>query len=266
MAGAIDKYNRRAEQVNSLLCVGLDSEFDRIPEKFKAVEFPQFEFNKWIVEQTYEYAAAYKSNLAFYEARGEQGIKELKMTMDLLRLDYPDIFTICDAKKGDIANTNVQYAKAYFNWFGFDAITLHPYMGQESLAPFLEYEEKACIILCHTSNPGAGEFQELEVGFNRLWERVAKGVVYEWNTHENCMLLMGATYPEEMRKVRELAPDMTFLIAGIDTQGGKVKEVISAGLDAQKRGLIVNSSRGIIFSEDPAQAAKFLRAEINRWR
>lgn len=256
MTGAIEKYNKRVEKAHSLLCVGLDSD----------VAESQFDFNKRIVEQTYEYVSAYKLNTAFYEARGEQGIRELKLTMEYLQKLHPDIFTICDAKRGDIANTNAQYAKTYFDCFAFDAITLHPYMGKESIMPFLGYREKACIILCHTSNPGAREFQELEINAKPLWLVVAEKVANEWNTNGNCMLFMGATYPEELKKARELAPDMTFLVAGVGTQSGKAKEVVQAGLDARQGGLIVNSSRGIIFSENPAEAAKSLRDEINAWR
>jgi orotidine-5'-phosphate decarboxylase len=186
--------------------------------------------------------------------------------MDYLQSTHPDIFTICDAKRGDIANTNKQYAKAYFELFGFDAITLHPYMGKESLMPFFEYREKVSIILCHTSNPGAKEFQEKQVEGNPFWQVIVQKVVEEWNDYSNCMLFMGATYPEELKKARELARNITFLVAGVDTQGGKAKEVIEAGLDVNKRGLIVNSSRGIIFSENPGQTARQLRDEINLWR
>ena len=266
MAGAIEKYNVRAEKANSLVCIGLDSDFEKIPERFKAAEFPQFEFNKYIIEATHEYASAYKPNTAFYEAQGDRGMRELRMTMGYVQVMHPDILTVCDAKRADIASASKQYARAIFEWFGFDAVTLNPYLGKDALEPFLDYKDKGCIILCHTSNPGAEEFQEQEIDGKPFWELVTQKVVKEWNTNGNCMLLMGATYPEEMRKARELAPDLTFLVAGIDTQGGKTKEVIEAGLDAQKNGLMINSSRGIIFAENSGKVAKSLRDEINKWR
>ncbi|MEK7190235.1 MAG: orotidine-5'-phosphate decarboxylase, partial [Patescibacteria group bacterium] len=219
----IDKYNQRARKINSLLCVGLDSDITKIPGKFAEMEFPQFEFNKWIIDETHEYAAAYKPNSAFYEARGDKGMKELKMTIEYLQNKYPEIFTICDAKRADIGNTNNGYVSAIFDWLGFDAITLHPYLGEEALLPFLERKDKVSIILCRTSNPGAGEFQNQLVNLAGrqvpLWQVVAEKVYYDWNKNKNCMLVVGATYPEEMKKVREIAGDMTFLVPGIGAQG-----------------------------------------------
>ena len=247
----IDKYNQRAEKIDSLLCVGLDADFAKIPKRFLDMEFPQFEFNKWVIEETHEYTVAYKPNSAFYEARGDKGIRELKMTMDYLREKHPDIFTILDAKRADIGNTNNGYVSAIFNWLGFDAVTLHPYLGKEALQPFLDRTDKVCIILCRTSNPGAGEFQDLKIGGISLWQVVAESVCKDWNKNKNCMLVVGATYPEEMKKIRALAGDMTFLVPGIGAQGGDLKEVLSAGLASDGLGLIINSSRGIIFSKNP---------------
>jgi orotidine-5'-phosphate decarboxylase len=212
---AIDKYNLRAEKVNSLVCVGLDSEFEKLPAQFKDKEFPQFEFNKYIIDQTAEFVAAFKPNSAFYEARGEQGWKELKLTMDYLTSKYPDIFTICDAKRADIGNTNNGYVKAIFDELGFDAITLHPYLGKEALKPFLDRTDKVSIILCRTSNPGAGELQDLSIspppplGEERgegvpFWKFIAQKVSQDWNYNHNCMLVVGATYPEEMKVVRSM--------------------------------------------------------------
>jgi orotidine-5'-phosphate decarboxylase len=259
----LQKYNRRAEAIDSLLCVGLDTEFDKIPAKFLAAEFPQLAFNRWIIDQTAEYTAAYKPNMAFYEARGAQGLAELQMTMEYLQTHYSDIVTICDAKRADIGNTNQGYVASIFDRLGFDAITLHPYLGSEALAPFLERSDKACIVLCRTSNPGAGEFQDLDIGGRPLWQAVAEKVSSDWNTNGNCMLVVGATYPDEMRKIRAIAPDMTFLVPGVGVQGGDVHAVVAAGLDADGKGLIVNSSRGIVFSDNPGLAARALRDEIN---
>ena len=251
----VDKFNNRAEKINSLLCVGLDT-----------VAENQFEFNKKIIEQTHEFAAAYKPNAAFYEARGSKGLDELKKTMDYLHENHPDIFTTYDAKRADIGSTNKGYVAAIFDWLGFDAITLHPYFGKEALEPFLEREDKVSIILCRTSNPGAGEFQDLESGGKSFWQIVAEKVSIDWNASNNCMLVVGATYPNEMKKVREIAGDMTFLVPGIGAQGGDVKAAVESGLNSQKKGMIINSSRGIILAEDPAAEARKLRDEINDYR
>jgi orotidine-5'-phosphate decarboxylase len=262
----IDKYNKRAKEINSLLCVGLDADFDKIPEKFKKLEFPQFEFNKWIIEETHEYAATFKCNVAFYEERGDKGIQELKMTMDYLIKNYPDIFTILDAKRGDIGNTNNGYIASIFDWLGFDAVTLHPYFGSEALKPFLDRKDKISIILCKSSNLGSGEMQDLKSDGKTIWQILAEKVTQEWNKNNNCMLMLGATYPEEMMKAREISGDMTFLVPGIGAQGGDVKAVIEAGLNSEGLGLIINSSRGIIFAENPKIEAKKLCEEIRKYR
>lgn len=262
----IDKYNKRAKEVNSLVCVGLDSDFEKLPAKFKNKKNPQFEFNKWIIGQTHRYAAAYKPNIAFYEARGDQGIRELKMTMDYLRKKYPDIFTICDCKRGDIGNTNHGYVTSLFDWFGFDSVTLYSYLGKEAIQPFLDRKDKGCIILCRTSNPGAGEYQDLKIGSKPLWSVVAEKTKKEWDKNNNCLLVVGATYPAEMKRIRSIVGDMTFLVPGIGAQGGSIKDTVKSGLNSKTMGLIINSSRGIIFSENPADEAKKLRDEINLYR
>jgi|ERR1051326_1799992 orotidine 5'-phosphate decarboxylase subfamily 2 len=262
----IDKYNKRADKVNSLLCVGLDSDFAKIPERFKQTENPQFEFNKWIIDETAEFAAAFKPNAAFYEARGAQGMKELKLTMEYIAQNCSDVFTIYDAKRGDIGNTNNGYIASIFDWLGFDSITLHPYFGSESLKPFFERTDKASIILCRSSNPGAGELQDLKVDGRPLWQMVAEKTAKDWNKNNNCMLMIGATYTEEMRIARSIINDMTLLVPGIGAQGGDVEATVKAGLNLEKKGIIVNSSRGIIFAENPGEEAKKLRDEINKYR
>jgi len=262
----INKYNQRAKQINSLLCVGLDADFTKIPKKFLKMEFPQFEFNKWIIEETNEYATAFKMNSAFYEARGGKGILELKKTMEYLQKNYPDIFLICDCKRADIGNTNQGYVDSFFDWYSFDAITLHPYLGEEALEPFLARKDKGSIILCRTSNLGASELQDLVVEGKPIWQIVAERVSEIWNKNNNCMLVVGATYPEEMKKIRSLVGDMTFLVPGVGTQGGDLKSVIEAGLNSEGLGLIINSSRGIIFSENPREEARKLCEEIRRYR
>jgi orotidine-5'-phosphate decarboxylase len=245
-----------------LVCVGLDPEIAKLPERFLGLEYPLFAFNRWIIEETVECAAAYKPNSAFYEARGVTGQRELEMTVAYLRAQHPEVVTICDAKRGDIGNTNRGYVEAVFDAMGFDAITLHPYLGREALTPFLLRAEKASIVLCRTSNPGAGELQDLVVEGKPLWEHVATQVAGVWNERGNVMLVVGATYPEEMARVRAVAPGMTFLVPGIGAQGGDVAAVVEAGLDAHGLGLMISSSRGILYSDDPAAAASALRDEI----
>jgi len=266
VSSVIAKYNRRADQVQSLLCVGLDSDFERLPGRFRQAELPQFAFNRWIIEETHPYASAYKANIAFYEAQGEEGIRALERTAAYLREHHPDILTICDAKRADIGSTNRGYVTAIFDRMGFDAVTLNPYLGREALMPFLERQDKGCIILCRTSNPGAGEFQDLRIGDKPLWQIVAEHVSREWDTYGNCMLVAGATYPDELRRIRSLVGEMTLLVPGIGAQGGDVEQTVRAGLNAQGKGLIINSSRGIIFADDPAEAARTLRDAINACR
>lgn len=268
----VDKYNRRAKKIDSLLCVGLDADFTKIPKRFLKKKFPQFEFNKWIIKETHEYAAAYKPNSAFYEARGDKGMKELKMTMDYLVKNHPDIFTILDAKRADIGNTNNGYVTEIFDWLNFDAVTLHPYLGKEALLPFLDRKDKGLIILCRTSNPGASELQDLVVGKKvadlpgrPLWQVVAEKVSKEWNKNNNCLLVVGATYPKEMKKIRSIVGEMTFLVPGIGAQGGDLKAALKAGLNKQGLGLIINSARSIIFSVNPKLEAQKLRDEIRRF-
>lgn len=266
MSPAKVKLENRVNQVNSLVCVGLDSVFEKLPKNFQSMEFPQFGFNKFIIDQTAEFVCAFKPNAAFYEARGEQGWHELKMTIEYIKKQHPDVFTILDAKRADIGNTNNGYVKAIFDELNFDAITLHPYLGQEALKPFLDRSDKISIILCRTSNSGAGEFQDLKISTKKLWEVVAKKVSSDWNENNNCMLVVGATYPKEMKAIRKIAKDMTFLVPGVGAQGGDVEAVVKAGINSHKKGLIISSSRGIIFAENPGQEAKKLRDEINQYR
>jgi orotidine-5'-phosphate decarboxylase len=262
----IDKLNARIDAVNSLVCVGLDSDIEQIPAPFRDDALPQFAFNRHIIDQTHAYAVAYKPNIAFYEARGEQGWHELQLTMDYLHQQHPDIVTICDAKRGDNRTTNMGYVRAIFDELDFDAVTLHPYLGQEALAPFLSRADKACIILCRTSNPGAGEIQDFDVGGKPLWLMIAEKVVNEWNSNQNCMLVTGATYPDEIQRVRQAVGDMPLLVPGVGLQGGDVALTVRAGRDSQGRGMLINASRSIIFDVQPAHAARDLRDTINAHR
>ena len=178
---ALDKYNQRVDAVNSLVCVGLDSDISKLPAWYRKQSLPQLDFNREIIKKTADYVSAFKFNMAFYEERGADGLNELALSIEYLRDLHPDILTICDAKRSDIGNTSRAYARAIFDEIGFDAITLSPYLGRDALQPFLDYEDKACIILCRTSNHGSGEFQSLEIDGKPLWQIVAERVADEWN-------------------------------------------------------------------------------------
>lgn len=269
MINPIEKYNDRARKINSLLCVGLDADFDKLPEQFKSLggSETQFQFNKYIIDATAEYAAAFKPNVAFYEAQGIEGMEALKKTMDYIHENYSDIFTILDAKRADIGNTNNGYVTSIFDWLGFDAVTINPYLGSEALKPFLDRKDKCSIVLAKTSNARAEEFQDCIVGDNEvLWEYVAKKVSKEWNANNNLMIVMGGTQPEDIATARAITGEMTFLVPGIGAQGGEAKNIIAKGKNSEGLGLIINSSRGIIFSDNPAEEAKKLRDEINLYR
>jgi orotidine-5'-phosphate decarboxylase len=259
---ALARQAARMDAVDSMLCVGLDSAIDRLPERVRHETRPQLAFARAIVDATHDLVAAYKVNTAFHEARGAAGWEELAAVLGHIRAVAPDAFTIVDAKRADIADTNVAYAHAMFDELGADAVTVHPYLGAEAMAPFLEREDKAVIVLCRTSNPGAGEFQDLTVDGAPLWEVVARRVRDTWDRGGNCMLVMGATYPDELRRARELCPDMPFLVPGVGAQGGDLEAVVRAGLDRQGRGLLINASRAIAGADDPGAEARRLRDAI----
>lgn len=261
-----DKYEARARSASSLVCVGLDSDYERLPRDFQRQALPQYAFNRWIIRETHAYASAYKINTAFYEARGDRGMNELHLTVDYIHQKHPDIVTICDAKRADIGSTNTGYVSAIFDRMNFDAVTLHPYLGREALAPFLERADRACIILCRTSNPGAGELQDLRVDGKPLWQIVAEQVRDHWNANGNCMLVAGATYPDELAQIRALVGDMTLLVPGVGAQGASVEATLKAGLNRHGLGIIINASRSIIWADNPAAAAQALRDEINQYR
>jgi len=263
---ALEKYDARVDAIGSLLCVGLDPEFAKLPAAFCSAAHPQFEFNKYIIEATHSHTASYKLNLAFYEARGACGFEDLKLTTDYLRLNHPEILLLCDAKRGDILNTNVQNAMVPFDCFGFDGVTVNPYMGRQALAPFLERREKAIIVLCRTIDSGEGQLQTLTVDGKPLWQIIAEKVCLEWNTYGNCMLVIGANSEAEMSKARALAGEMTFLVPGVGAQGGDLESAVTAGLNSQGKGLIVVAARSVIFAQDPEHAANELRDRINRLR
>ncbi|NCN58793.1 orotidine-5'-phosphate decarboxylase [Candidatus Roizmanbacteria bacterium CG22_combo_CG10-13_8_21_14_all_38_20] len=262
----IEKYKKIVRKNNSVLCVGLDSDIGKLPDKYKNKQYPQFAFNKCIIDQTHDLVCAYKPNSAFYEAKGVEGMAELKMTVDYLKSKYPDIVTILDAKRADIGNTNKGYVEYIFDYLGFDGVTVNPYLGQEALEPFLDRQDKGIIVLCKTSNPGSGEFQDLRTDKKKLYQVVAENVVNDWNKNSNCLLVVGATYPAELTKIRKIAGDMVFLIPGVGEQGGDVEKTVKAGINSTGDGVIINLARKIIFADNPRETATKLRDEINVYR
>lgn len=233
----------------SFLCVGLDTDLNKIPEFLLAKEDPIFEFNKQIVDATAPYAVAFKPNLAFYEFQGSQGWISLQRTVKYIKETYPDVFLIADAKRGDIGNTSKMYAKAFFQHFGFDAVTASPYMGQDTVTPFVAFDGKWVILLALTSNDSAAELQMLPVGdgSQRLFEKVID-TSKQWGTENNLMYVVGATKASMLTDVRKLIPNHFLLIPGVGEQGGSLQEVVEHGMNSQC-GLLVNSSRAIIYAD-----------------
>jgi orotidine-5'-phosphate decarboxylase len=256
------------EKKQSFLCVGLDVDMDKIPAHLLKEEDPIFAFNKAIIDATHSYAVAYKPNVAFYEAYGVKGWQALEKTIQYLNLNYPEVFTIADAKRGDIGNTASRYAKAFFEDLGFDSLTVAPYMGKDSVEPFLAFEDKFTILLGLTSNPGAADFEMLPMANGKyLYETVIETAAQYKNGHQ-LMYVVGATQATAIKDIRALVPDSFLLVPGVGAQGGSLAEVCSEGLNDQV-GLLVNSSRGIIyasskedFAVEAAAQAALLRAEM----
>lgn len=235
------------EQINkkgTYLCVGLDTDLSRVPKHLLSAEDPVFEFNKQIIDATKDHCVAYKPNIAFYEALGAKGWESLEKTLDYIP---NDIFTIADAKRGDIGNTSSLYAKAFFETLNFDAVTVAPYMGIDSVAPFLEFENKWVILLALTSNKGSQDFQmTTQENGQPLYEKVMRTAM-TWGTPDNLMFVVGATHPERMEDIRRIAPDHFLLVPGVGAQGGDLGKLSEYGLN-KDAGLLVNSSRGIIYA------------------
>ena len=255
----------------SFLCVGLDTDILKIPKHLLSVSDPVFSFNKEIIDVTAKFSVAYKPNLAFYESLGWQGWQSLEKTVQYVREKYPDVFLIADAKRGDIGNTSNLYARAFFEKLDFDAITVAPYMGEDSVKPFIAYPEKWVVLLALTSNKGASDFQfirDKESG-DKLFESVLK-TSQTWGTTENMMYVVGATKAEKLKEIREIIPDHFILVPGIGAQGGSLQEVAANGLNSMC-GLLVNSSRAIIyvsegvdFAEKAEAAAEEVQQEMEK--
>ena len=253
------------QRKKSFLCVGLDTDVNKIPEHlFDESEDPIFEFNKAIIDATADLCVAYKPNLAFYESLGLEGWEVLERTVDYIRENYPDQFIIADAKRGDIGNTSAMYARTFFGNMEFDSVTVAPYMGEDSVTPFLTYEGKWVTLLALTSNKGAYDFQfmkDAETG-ERLFEKVLKTSL-NWGTDENMMYVVGATKAEMLTEIRAIIPEHFLLVPGVGAQGGSLAEVAKYGLNSTC-GLLVNSSRQIIYASEEADYAKAARIEAEK--
>jgi orotidine-5'-phosphate decarboxylase len=231
----------------SFLCVGLDTETGKIPQHLLKSDDPVFEFNKKIIDATHNYAVAYKPNVAFYESEGTKGWASLEAIVRYIRQRYPEMFIIADAKRGDIGNTSKMYAKAFLSNMPFDAVTVAPYMGEDSVTPFLSYPGKWVVLLALTSNKGADDFQYHNEDGIKLFERVLS-LSKKWGNSDNMMYVVGATRAEMLKDIRKIIPDHFLLVPGVGAQGGSLEEVAKYGMNS-KCGLLVNSSRGIIFAD-----------------
>jgi orotidine-5'-phosphate decarboxylase len=243
----------------SFLCVGLDVDLTKIPKHLLETEDPIFEFNKAIIDATHDLAVSYKPNTAFYEAYGIQGWLSLEKTIRYINDNYPSIFTIADAKRGDIGNTSSMYAKAFFEDLNFDSVTVAPYMGKDSVEPFLAFEDKHTIMLALTSNEGAFDFQTLNVNGTELYKQVLE-TSKTWKNSHNLMYVVGATKAEYFTEIRKIVPDSFLLVPGVGAQGGSLSEVCKYGMNANV-GLLINSSRAIIYASNGVDFAEKARAE-----
>ena len=260
-----------ATRNRSMVCVGLDPDMGKLPEAVKTSGKAFFDFNKAIVDATKDLVCCYKPQAAFYAGADRDG--ELRDTISYIHENAPGIPVILDVKRGDIGSTAAQYAKDAFDRYGADAVTVNPYMGLDAVKPFLDYEEKGVIILCRTSNPHSGDLQNLVSDGKALYEHVAELVRDQWNWNGNAALVVGATYPAELAKLRKMCPELPFLVPGVGAQGGSVAEVVKNGATPGWGNLMINSSRGIIFAgkgddfaEAAGLAARKLRDEINSCR
>jgi orotidine-5'-phosphate decarboxylase len=259
---------QQIQKKNSYLCVGLDTDLDKIPKHLLTSNDPVFEFNKQIIDATHEFAVAYKPNIAFYEALGPRGWESLQKTLGYIP---KECFTIADAKRGDIGNTSALYAKAFFENMNFDSITVSPYMGEDSVKPFLDWKNKWVILLALTSNPGSEDFQKLETrGGNDLYQEVI-ATAQRWATPDQLMFVVGATQADKIAMIRTIAPDHFFLVPGVGAQGGNLEEVSKAGMNLQC-GLLINSTRAILyaspkedFAEAAAKEARHLKTQMTEY-
>ncbi|RFN59967.1 orotidine-5'-phosphate decarboxylase [Marixanthomonas ophiurae] len=246
----------------SFLCIGLDVDLNKIPKHLLEEDDPIFSFNKAIIDATHHLAVAYKPNTAFYEAYGIKGWKSLQKTIEYLNKNHPEIFTIADAKRGDIGNTSSMYAHAFFNDLGFDSVTVAPYMGKDSIEPFLAFEDKHTILLALTSNEGAFDFQTKKIGEDETYKTVLK-TSKSWKNSENLMYVVGATKAEYFSEIRKIVPDSFLLVPGVGAQGGSLAEVCRYGMN-KNIGLLINSSRGVLYASNNLDFAEAAQAEAEK--
>ena len=265
------QLERAWRENDSLVCVGLDPEIERFPPRIRAEASPIFQFNRAVIDATADLVCAYKPQFAHYAAYEAED--QLERTIEYIHRVHPGVPVILDAKRGDIGHTAERYAIEAFERYGADAVTVNPYLGGDSLEPFLRHTERGVLILCRTSNPGAGDLQDLRVEGRPLYQVVAELAARRWNVHGNCLLVIGATYPRELAEVRALVGDMPLLVPGVGAQGGDVEQVVASGCTRAGTGLIVSSSRAILYAsaaDDFAQAARAatasLREKINASR
>lgn len=268
-----EKLSASVKKNNSLLCVGLDSDIEKIPKHLLNEDEPLVVFNKAIIDTTHDLVCCYKPNIAYYEASGFEGLKALSLTINYIREVNPEIPILIDAKRADIDSTSIQYAKSLFEYFQADATTVNPYLGMDALEPFFSYKEKGVAVLCKTSNKGSSDLQDLVIDGEPLFLRVAKKVVAWDEKYQNCLMVIGAAWPEHMREIRGIAPHMNFLVPGVGFQGGDLEGILRAGLREDKAGLIISASRSIIYKSEgkdfPQKAreeAQKLRDQINTYR
>lgn len=258
-----EKLRACGQNNDSLVCVGLDPDLAKLPAAVEGETFPAYEFLRQIADATADLACAFKPQIAYFAGQGLD--EELYLLLRHLREKHPEVPVILDAKRGDIGATAKQYAREVFDIFGADAVTVNPYMGGDTLEPFLERAEKGVFVLCRTSNPGAADFQNLVSDGRPLYEHVAAKAAGEWNARGNCGLVVGATWPEELARVRALCPELPLLVPGVGAQGGDPEAVVQNGADADSAGLLVNSSRGILYASsggDFAEAARKATEEL----
>ena len=264
MSQFIERLQQLWDSNNSLVCVGLDPEIERFPPQILDQPSPIFQFNKAIVDATADLVCAYKPQFAHYAAYEAED--QLERTIDYIQSTYPTIPVILDSKRGDVGNTAERYAIEAFERYHADAVTVNPYLGGDSLEPFLKYEDKGVIILCRTSNPGAGDLQDLQIGGRRLFHTVADLAARRWNTRGNCMLVVGATYPRELAEVREITGNMPFLVPGVGAQGGDVAQAVQNGQTAAGAGLVISASRSILYAASDENFASAARAATEKLR
>jgi orotidine-5'-phosphate decarboxylase len=262
-----NEFIKGAWEQKKFLCVGLDLDLKKIPESVRSADMYHtlLDFNKAIIDATKTIVCAYKPNSAFYEAHTDAGWRALRDTIAYIHTVAPEVAVILDAKRADIGNTNNGYVASAFDDLGADAITVHPYMGIEALAPFLDRKDKGIIVLCRTSNPGAGEFQDVNIGGEPLYIKVARNVCEKWNTNNNCSLVVGATYPKELKAVRAVVGDMPLLIPAIGAQGGDIEATVRAGKNSRGEGMIISVSRSVIFASSQNDFANAAREEAQRF-